>query len=249
LIPGIATTLPHLNGALSGVVQLRNGVILGQLVAPELAVGERLMPVALQLSGVPSSIDAALVVAGTLISADLEAGQLTGSARLERFPLELIAEAFVGPSDVTASLTGVLRFDVPLADPVAGFVRVATEEVRLARADVVTLGNVTITYDDRALNVERAEFGGRGSWHAGGVLSPELLDFRLEAEEADFSPLLGLVPDLARYAVGAAGSFTFTASGSFAAPQMSLESEALDIGFAGTRFRIEGTGASLTGVD
>src|SRR5690606_27562806 len=138
----------------------RNGVIVGQLVAPELAVGERLLPTSLQLSGVPTSIDAALVVAGTLISGQLDEGRLTGSARLERFPLELVGEAFVGPTDVSAALTGVLRFDVPLGDATSGFVRIATEEVRLERAGVVTLGNVVLTYDDRSLVVDRAEFGG-----------------------------------------------------------------------------------------
>ena len=249
LLPGISSGVPHLDGAVSGVVQLRNGVVVGQLVAPDLAVGERSLPASLQLSGAPASIDIALILAGTLISADLDGGRVTGSARLERFPLELLGEAFVGPTDVSAALTGVLRFDVPLDDPAGAFVRVATEEIRLERADVVTVGNVTMTYDDRSLDVERAEFGGQGAWRAEGVLSPELLDFTLEAVEADFSPLLGLVPGLARFAVGAAGSFTFTASGSFAAPQVDLESDALDIGLAGSRYRIEDTSASLSGVD
>src|SRR5690606_1372067 len=141
------------------------------------------------------------------------------------------------------------RFDLPSTDPAAGYVRLATEELTLERAGITTRGEVALTYEDRHLTVQRADFGGRGSWSARGVLGPELLDFTLEANDADFSPLLGLVPALSRFAVGAAGSFTFSAQGDFSAPQVSLVSDTLDVGLAGTRLRIEDTDVVLSGTD
>src|SRR5690606_28781788 len=125
---------------------------------------------------------------------------------------------------------------------------VASEELTLERAGVVTRGDVTLVWDDGALNVERADFSGRGDWRAGGVLGSELLDFELVAEEADFGPILGLVPGLARLGVGAEGSFTFTAAGSLARPQMAFQTEALDFEVAGTRYRLSGADLRLEGV-
>src|SRR5690606_32366329 len=203
----------------------------------------------LQTSGPPSDLDAALQLAGSLFTADLGTGRIAGSSRLERFPLDLMAEAFVGPTDVTAFLTGVVRFDLPSTDPAAGYVRLATEELTLERAGITTRGEVALTYEDRHLTVQRADFGGRGAWHAEGVLGPDLLDFTLEANDADFSPLLGLVPALSRFAVGAAGSFTFAAQGDFGAPEVSFESDLLEVTVAGSRFRIENTDVSLSGDD
>ncbi|HZJ09106.1 MAG TPA: hypothetical protein VFD39_05380, partial [Trueperaceae bacterium] len=247
--PVIAGVAPHLSGALSGVVQLRNGFLLGQLVAPDLAVGDRPVPASLQISGPPADLDAALQLAGSLFTADLGSGRIAGSSRLERFPLDLLGEAFVGPTDVTAFLTGVVRFDLPSTDPTSGYVRLATEEIVLERAGVTTRGEVALTYENRSLSVQNAEFGGEGTWRAQGVLGPELLDFTLEANDADFSPLLGLVPAVSRFGVGAAGSFTFTAQGDFTAPEVSLVSDALDVTVAGTRFRIEDTDVRLSGDD
>src|SRR5690606_29433921 len=117
--------------------------------------------------------------------------RIAGSSRLERFPLDLVGEAFVGPTDVTAFLTGVVRFDLPSTDPAAGYVRLATEELVLERAGVTTRGEVALTYEDRHLSVQNAEFGGQGAWRAAGVLGPDQLDFTLEANDADFSPLIG----------------------------------------------------------
>ena len=247
-IPVLASVAPHVTGALSGLVRLQGDFVFGQLVAPDLSVADTRLPLELQLSGPTSRVDAAMLLGGSLFSLTLSDLTLAGSARLERFPLDLIAEAVVGPTDVTAFFTGVARIDLPLTDPSEGYAAVASEELTLERAGVVTRGDVTLVWDDGALNVERADFSGRGDWRAGGVLGSELLDFELVAEEADFGPILGLVPGLARLGVGAEGSFTFTAAGSLARPQMAFQTEALDFEVAGTRYRLSGADLRLEGV-
>src|SRR5690606_25615640 len=53
-VPVVHDLLPHLQGAISGVVQLRDGLVLGQVLVPELRVGERTLPTTLSLSGSPT---------------------------------------------------------------------------------------------------------------------------------------------------------------------------------------------------
>lgn len=247
-LPAVHDLLPHLRGAISGVVQVRDGLILGQVLAPELRVGERTLPTTLSVSGSLTELDASLRVGRSLLTADFDGSAISGTARLEVLPLDLLAEAAVGETDVTAEVTGVLRFELPIAAPASGYARIASEEIRLERAGVVTMGDVTITYSDRAVSVDRAEFQGLGAWEAGGVIGPDALDFRLEAIDADFTPLLGLVPSLARLGVGARGSFTLTAGGSLATPTARFDSERLDVRVAGGEYRLAGTQVGLEGV-
>lgn len=247
-LPVVAEWLPHLSGSISGVAQLRDGLIFGQFVAPELLVVDHGSSLELNLSGPLSEIDLSLQVRGAVASGTLKGDQLSGVARLERFPLNLLAEAVLGGSDVSADLTGVLRFDLPLNDPLTGYVRLATEEVLLERAGVPTVGNVTLTFDDRTLAVEQAAFEGLGKWQASGQLRPEKLDFHLEANEADFTPLLGLVPSFARLGVGAEGSFSFDIGGSAADPNAQLSSPNLEVEIAGSRYLLEETSVNLEGV-
>jgi hypothetical protein len=246
-VPLIASSAPHLSGALSGVVRLQGDFVFGQLVAPDLAVGENSLPVTVQVSGPTSRVDADVMLGRSLLALTLSDLTLSGSARLERLPLDLLAEAVVGPTDVTALLTGVARVDLPLTDPGAGYAAVASEELTLQRAGVLTRGEVTLVYDRGSLSVERATFSGRGDWHAAGVLAPDRLDFELVADEADFGPLLGLVPGLALLGVGAEGSFAFAASGTLAEPLVTFQTDALDFSVAGTTYRLADTDVSLEG--
>src|SRR5690606_5139469 len=246
-LPIVANVAPHLSGAVSGVVQVRDGFVLGQLLAPELAVGETPLPISAQVSGPLSRIDMALVTGGSLMSLTLDDMRLSGVTRLERFPLDLLAEAVVGPSDVSTLLTGVARVDLPLNDLGTGYAALASEELTLERAGVVTRGELTLTYDAGALRVDRATFSGRGEWRASGVLAPDDLDFELVAEDADFGPILGIFPALAQYGVGADGSFTFRASGDLSQPLVSFETEALDVQVAGTSYRLEDADVRIEG--
>src|SRR5690606_19612552 len=246
-VPVVASVAPHLSGAVSGVVQVRDGFVLGQVLAPELAVGETALPITAQVSGPLSNIDLALVTGGSLVSLSLADMTLSGLARFERFPLDLLAEAVVGPSDVSTFLTGVARVDLPLGDPGTGYAALASEELVLERAGVVTHGELTLTYDDGALRVDRATFSGRGEWRASGVLAPDDLDFELVAEEADFGPLLGLFPALAQYGVGAEGSFAFRATGDLSQPLVTFEADDLGVQVAGTRYLLEDTDIRLEG--
>ncbi len=245
--PAVAAAAPYASGAVSGVVQFRDGLLLGQLVVPELVLGDERSEATFEITGTPERVVVASRLLGSLFTSELAAGRVSGSARLERFPLELLAESVVGPTDVSADLTGVVRFEVPLASPRDSYLRLATERFLLERAGVVTAADLSLAYQDRELVVERAEFVGRGSWQASGRLSSEVLDFQLDAVEADFTPLLGLVPQLARLGVGAQGSFSFSATGSAADPSIRLVSDGLAFAISGASFEFESADVLLDG--
>lgn len=248
-LPVVAARAPYLTGALTGVVQLRDEFVFGQLVSPEISAAGSTSRLELDLSGSLSSLDASLRLKGATVAANLAGNRLSGLGRFERFPAQFLAQAVVGPSDVTADTTGVVRFDLPFADLGGSYLRLATEEVRLERAGVPTVGNLTIVFDAGKLVVERADFAGLGSWDAHGELSLDRFDFHLSAADADFTPLLGIVPSLARIGAGATGTFTLDVSGDAAVPQARFASPGLDIELSGSRYRLADTEIELDGAE
>lgn len=246
-LPVVQERLPGLSGEITGSAQLRNSFLIGQLFSPELDVGGQGSPLEVTFNGPLSELNFELKAVGAVGRATLAGDNLAGVFRFERFPLTLLSTAVVGPSDFTADLTGVMRFDGSFSDPAAGYLRLATEEVRLERLGIVTTGNTTVTFEERSLNFEKAEFVGSGEWSAQGVLKPDLFDFQLHAVDADFTPLLGLIPHLARLGVGANGSFDLSVAGDATLPRVSLTSEKLDVEVAGGQYELEGAALNLTG--
>jgi hypothetical protein len=246
-LPAIAQRVPNLQGEVSGVAQLRDGRIVGRVIAPGLAVFASALPADLEFNGTTRALEVRGSVAGSALSGTLTPDGVSALLRFERFPLQSAAEAVAGRSDISAELTGVARLELPFDDLAAADLRVATELIRLERDGVVTTGNATFNYLSGALTVERVAFEGAGRWEASGVIRSDTLDFRASAEDADFGPLLGIVPALAQLDAGARGSLDLVASGSLERPGIDLRSEALEISLAGSTYRLEGAVAVLTG--
>ncbi|MEJ2359054.1 MAG: hypothetical protein P8Y13_13390 [Deinococcales bacterium] len=246
-LPTVARLAPHVGGDVSGVAQLRNDTVVAQLVAPDFAVAGTTLPLEAQLSGPLGDLSAHLKLGRTVVTATVQGTDAKGLVTFHRFPAQVLAEASAGPTDIQAEIDGVLRFDVPFADPTSGYLRMATEAVRLERAGVVTTGDLAFAYNDRTFTIEQASFQGRGTWQAQGSVGPDTLDLRLSADHADFGPLLGLVPMFAKYGVGANGSMTLVASGSPAKPDVSLTASGLDAQVAGTHYRLDHADVALKG--
>lgn len=288
-VPWLARRLPYLEAPVSGVAQLRPNQVVGQLLAPELRVGETALPAEAEFNGTFARLEARASVGGSRLNAVYDArseagGVVSGLLTLEGFPLGALAEAVLGESQVVASATGAARFEVPLRNPAASYVRVASERLTVQRArgvrqalpgpgaplgggaaegtassgaanaprgaatrGPVTEGDIALRFEDGALFVERAEFRGDGFWRAQGQLTPQNLDFTLEAQDADFTPLLSLFPPLAAFDVGASGSLDLRAAGSPSAPDITLSSPALALSVAGSSYRAVNTEASLSG--
>ncbi len=255
-LPQIAARLPYLSAPVSGVATVTDTQIVGQLIAPELAVLSTTLSTQVEFNGSLAALEARATVGDSRVNvrySRTETGpKLAGLVTLEGFPLQALPEAVVGASQVEATVTGAARFDLPLRRPVAGYVRLATERLTLQSTDPdstgkETQGEVALRFENGSLYVERAEFRGDGFWQAAGVLTPENLNFTLEAQNADFTPLLRLVPPLAALNVGAQGSLDLQAAGSASAPDVTLRSPRLELGVAGTRYRVVDTKASLSG--
>ena len=258
-LPPVAARLPYLRAPVSGVATLSGTQIVGQLVAPGLKVLGSDLPTQVDFNGTLAALEARATVADSRLNVRYsragtgqEGPRVSGLVSLEGFPLQALPEAVVGASQVKAAVTGAARFDLPLRRLATGYVRLATERLTLQSTGPdstgqTTQGDVALRFENGRLYVERAEFRGDGFWRAQGVLTPENLDFSLEAQNADFTPLLRLAPPLAAFNVGAQGSLSVQASGSASAPDITLSSPRLALQVAGTRYRAVNTQASLSG--
>jgi len=246
-LPTVARLAPHVAGAVSGIVRLRNDTVVAQLVDPDFAVDGTGLPLEAQLSGPLNDLNAHLKLGASVATATLQASRVKGVLTLRRFPAQVLAEASVGKTDIRAEVDGLLRFDIPLSDPASSYVRMATERIRLERAGVVTTGNLAFAYNDHAFTLEQAAFEGRGTWQAQGTVDAKRLDLKLRADNADFGPLLGLIPRFARYGVSANGSFALTAQGSPAQPDVNLTANGLEAQVAGTHYRVDHAAVALKG--
>ncbi len=246
-LPTVARLAPHVAGTVSGIVRLRNDTAVAQLVSPDFAVDGTALPLEVQLSGPLNDLSANLKLGTSFATATLQGSRLEGVLTLRRFPAQVLAEASAGSTDIRAEVDGLVRFDVPFADPAASYVRMATEKIRLERAGVVTTGNLAFAYNDHAFTLEQAAFQGRGTWQAQGTVDANRLDLKLRADNADFGPLLGLVPMFARYGVSANGSFDLVAQGSPTQPDVNLTASGLEARVAGTHYRVDHADVTLKG--
>ena len=251
-LPGVERLAPRATGGINAVIELRGSRVLAQIAAPELRAGGRAVPLRIEGAGDLGAGGAGVGFSGTWAgsplqgSADLERLQLLWT--LERFPLQAPIEARVGPLDVDAEATGVLRLELPWRAPGTGSVRFATERIRLERSGVVTTG--TFAADARAGRVTvNAAFEGVGRWEAEGTIARDELDFVLRADQADATPLLGLIPALSRLNAGARGDLTVEAHGSPGAPVITARTQDLELALAGARYRLTETDVALDGAD
>ena len=249
-LPALRDAVPYLDGVVSGSLAVRDDQAVGQLVAGDLRLAERALPLVVTIAAdlATPSADVRVEAVGSSATLTWRDGRVDALARLERFPLHALVEALIGPSDVSAEVTGAVRAGWQPGDTMPDL-RVATELVRLERGGVVTRGQVAFDLSDGALRIQEAAFEGHGEWSASGEIRPERIDLEVVAEAADFGPLLGLVPALARYAVSAAGDLRLVGSGTLAHPILALEGRQLRVDVAGTSYELRQGDVRLDGQD
>ncbi len=252
-LPFLAQRVPNLQAILAGRIQLSGKQIVGRILSPELQVEEKSLPLELDFNGTLNSLDVRGTLGRSRISSTVDTTHAEGLIVFEGFPLETTVEAAVGDTGVSGQLEGAARFNVPwgnLRDTTLDF---ASEQIRLTQtssenADATqqeSIGNLAFRYQQGALFIDQAFFEGAGRWEASGQISPEVLDFRLSAREADFTPLLSLVPQLANFGLGASGSLEISARGSFAEPQVNLISPVLNVVVGGSSYQLQSARLSL----
>ena len=125
------------------------------------------------------------------------------------------------------------------------YLRFASEDLTLEQGGVVTQGELSFEVRDGGLSIQNASFTGEGSWQASGTASTELLNLRFDADEANFEPLIALVPQLAGLDLGAFGSVRLVTSGSLLTPTVQVSSPDLEVSLGATGYRLEGVSLTL----
>jgi hypothetical protein len=250
-VPFLEERVPNLQAVLAGRVQLSGGQIVGRVLAPDLQVDDERLPLDLDFNGTLGGIELRGTLGRSRINSAIDTAHAEGLIVFDQFPLQTTVEAVVGDTGVSGQLIGAARFNVPWADLRDTTLDFASEQIRLTQSNSATpeetRGNVAFRYQQGALFIDQALFEGAGRWEAGGQISPDVLDFRLSARNADFTPILSLVPQLASFGLGASGSLELSAQGSFADPQINLISPALDVRVGGSSYQLQGARLNLAG--
>ncbi|UCH26099.1 MAG: translocation/assembly module TamB domain-containing protein [Trueperaceae bacterium] len=238
-LPLVAKTAPNLTAPLSGTLQLSNESVSGVLESPELTVLDLALPARLELTGNLARLEAVGTLGRSELELSYQDGIFAGLINWMEFPLHSIAAAALGDPGATATVTGSTRFEIPLGQPAESSVRIATERIQLEYGDQVTLGNLSASYDGGDWIIDNAEFRGEGTWQANGSFTTETLDLSVTAQDADFSPLLRLIPSLSTLDLEVRGSFSANTRGNLGKPQIEAQSPALEIRIGGSNYRLE----------
>lgn len=240
-VPWLADYVPYLEAPLSGFVSIDNGDLAGTLMSP-LTIGEEVIPLDIFLGGTLNE-GFVLGVTGTLgrssFELDASPDTLAGLVRFENFPVHKGFEASAGPADATATLTGALRFNVPNRDFRQAYVRFASEQLQIVSDGVLTEGTLSFEIENQGLTIQEARFEGDGSWTASGEASQEQLNLRVDAQDADFSPLLSLAPQLAGLDARAFGTLQLVSSGSLINPIIRATSPGLELSLSGSAYALD----------
>ncbi len=247
-VPWAARVLPYVSAPLTGTAALRGGKLSGRLTAP-VTVTEETLPLTLTLGGAFGAVEAEGTLGRSTFKLSRSGGTVAGLVRFVDFPLDEAVAAVAGPREVSAQLTGALRFEVPGGVLEQSYIRFSSERFVLEEGGVSTEGDLSFDLENGALTVQRASFEGVGSWQASGVASRNRLDLRFDAQDADFSPLLRLVPQLAGLNVGAFGSVQLVTSGSLVNPVVRASSSELEVRLGGSAYRLLDTGLTVQNSD
>lgn len=241
-----------LSGAINGTVFLRGGTVSGQFIVPSLFSKESGDYVDIYIYGSRGSIEATTSMYGSVLSLNLTDEVLSGSLQLEQFPVHEVVKVLTTSDVPDVYATGFARVEVPLERPQELYARIATEAVNVMN-DAGEPGTIDISavYEHERLEVHTFDVTGIGTWHASGVLSSDVLDFSLAADDAALGAILRLIPALRTLQPELSGSFEATATGSVTEPQIRFNASQLIAGIAGSRYELHDTKLTVdqSGID
>ncbi|GHF92334.1 hypothetical protein GCM10017783_00070 [Deinococcus piscis] len=245
---GSLELVPDLSGVVSGELDITDGA--GQFV---------LRSADLNLAGeaLPSRFEGVLVgqdwrirgyLGDTDVFAGVSGGVLSGNAELQGLPVGAVANALAGQRLADGRVTGVARFEAPLADPLSGRATVVAERIRLttlpgeegsetAQSETLT-GSGSLDFGDRELRGINVQLGGAGSWDIRGQYTRERVDVRANFTETTFTPLLALIPSLAEQNPRLQGSLNVAVLGDYGQPVGTLEARNLRGSLAGVSLSV-----------
>lgn len=245
---GSLELVPDLSGTVSGELDIADGA--GQFV---------LRSADLNLAGeaLPGRFEGVLVgqdwrirgyLGDTDVFAGVSGGVLSGNAELQGLPLGAVANALAGQRLADGRVTGVARFEAPLADPLSGRATVVAERIRLTtlpgeeggettESETLT-GSGSLDFADRELRGINVQLAGAGSWDIRGQYTRERVDVRANFTNTTFTPLLALIPSLADQSPRLQGSLNVAVLGDYGQPVGTLDARSLRGSLAGVSLEV-----------
>ncbi|WP_264776904.1 translocation/assembly module TamB domain-containing protein [Deinococcus aetherius] len=237
---------PGLSGRVNGEANLQDGGGTVVLSSPALRIAQKALGARVEgtLSGGDWRIRGFL--GETDFFASLTGGVLSGRATLQALPLGAVAGAFAGTTVGEGVVTGVARFQLPLADPLAGNATVVAERIRVTATSGTGEGAVTETltgtgtldYAARELRNVNIQLGGAGTWDVRGGYTRQRVDLSAQFRDTTFTPVLRLIPGLAELTPSLKGTVTLSAAGTYDRPRGLLRAQNLVGSLAGLSLQL-----------
>ncbi|TDE87094.1 translocation/assembly module TamB domain-containing protein [Deinococcus sp. S9] len=239
----IATSLA---GRVSGEANIQDGGGTVVISSPALQIGPKQLGARVEGTLVGGDWRIRGFLGETDFFASLTGGTLNGRATLQALPVGAVIAAFTGTPVGEGVVTGVARFSVPLADPLAGNATVVAERIRVTAtsgtgAQAVTetlMGTGTLDYAARELRNVNIQLAGAGTWDVHGGYTRQRVDLSAQFRDTTFTPVLRLIPGLAELTPSLKGSVTLTAAGTYDRPRGLLRAQNLVGSVAGLSLQI-----------
>ncbi|MBB6096666.1 uncharacterized protein involved in outer membrane biogenesis [Deinobacterium chartae] len=236
----------HISGRVTGVASFSPASSTFNLRAPELNLAGTVLPV--RLEGTASGSDWRLrgALGDSAVVGNITEGVLSARVDLRAAPLHAFLGAFSGPLPGQAEMTGLARYEGPLAAPLEGRLGVVAERVEVRSGNEQLRGQGQLTYDRGTLRVPGIQLAGSGRWNIAGEYSPQRVDLTATFENTTFTPVLSILPNVRALEPLLSGNLSLRLNGSYQRPSAQLTGSALRGRIDGIDFVLPQIGGSLS---
>lgn len=249
---------PGVSGLVNGEATIRDGGGTVVITSPGLRVGQEQLGARVEGTLVGGDWRLRGFLGNSEFFAALTGGTLSGRGTLQALPVGALAGAVTGTAVGEGVVTGVARFTLPLADPLAGSATVVAERIRVtatpsvagpgpaggagsntaANAPETLTGTGTLDYAGRELRNVSIQLAGAGTWDIRGGYTHKRVDLTARFADTTFTPVLRLIPGLAELTPSLRGSVTLTAAGTYERPRALLRAQNLVGSLAGLSLQV-----------
>ncbi|AFZ69159.1 hypothetical protein Deipe_3733 [Deinococcus peraridilitoris DSM 19664] len=235
-----------LQGRASGTATLSDGGSTFVLRVPDLRVAGEDLPVRLEGTSFGTEWRVRGFAGDSQLFGSVTGGVLNGRLQLTTLPVGAILSALSGPLPGQSTVSGLARFTLPLADPLAGRIDVVAERIRVSAGNESLTGTGTLAYTARELRNVDIRLRGAGEVDVQGEFSRARVDLRATVRNTSFTPFLAIVPGVRGAQPTLRGDLQARVAGTYEVPEARLTGGALSGSASNVRFTLSGLNASLS---
>lgn len=237
--------LPHLTGRANANATLSDGGSTFVVRSANLRVAGEELPARLEGTSFGTEWRVRGFVGDSQLFGDVTGGVLSGRLQLSTLPVSALLGAFSGPLPGRGTVSGLARFTLPLADPLAGRLAVVAERIRVAAGSETLTGTGTLNYAARELRGVNVQLRGAGEWDVQGEFTRARVDLRAALRGTSFTPILALIPSVREAQPTLRGDLEARVTGSYDRPEAVLTSGGLSGSASGVRLSVAALNATL----